>query len=159
MGGTWRRLTFSPTNHPVSGAQAIFINRFTNVSHGAITDQLEKLKVEEQSVPNTHGGAPFVVKIQLNSHAAVGPSFLALKDKGEMVDSSVDGRDMLIYDRQRTLRVIAFSGTGEPGSFNDVADVVKEKGYQGLKVFCWAIRSGDWTVDVCIDHLPEWENW
>lgn len=145
----------------VPGAHAVVFNRFTNVSPSDpdLKDQMEKLKRGEKHVPNTHGGAPFVVKVQLNSHPARGSSGPTLHERAKIADPSMDGKTMLIYDRQRTLRVIALAGAGEPGSFNDVANLVKERGYQSLKVFCWAIRSGESTIDVCIDRLPEWENW
>jgi hypothetical protein len=120
---------------------------------------MEKLEVEDQSVPNTHGGAPFVVKVQLNSYKAGGAMWAAADTKGILDLSIDDATNVLIYDRQRTFRVTASSDTGEPGPFTDVAHLVKEKGYKGLKLFCWAIRSGDSTVDVCIDRLPEWQNW
>lgn len=72
MGGTWRRLTFVPATHPIPGLHAIFVNRFTNVFHGELEDQVKKLKPDRKSIPNTHGSAPFVVKVQLNSLEAGG---------------------------------------------------------------------------------------
>lgn len=159
MGGTWRRLTFVPATHPIPGLHAIFVNRFTNVFHGELEDQVKKLKPDRKSIPNTHGSAPFVVKVQLNSLEAGGHAWPALQDTGRTVDPPTNWKSMSIYDRERTFRVIAFTGIGNAATSDDVANLVNEKGDQGLKTFCWAIRSGESTVDVCIDHLPEWQKW
>ncbi|KAF8515636.1 hypothetical protein JB92DRAFT_3142781 [Gautieria morchelliformis] len=163
-GGTWRRLTFTAASqrtlsHCPPGTQVLYANRFTNTTHAEeFEKQVEKMKQEENGVLNIHGEAPFVVKVQLNSHAAGGPSWgLGMQNPGTL-SALLDGTDMLIYDRQRTFRVNVLAWNGERGAFNDVASVVRQ-GYQGLKTFCWAIRSGDSTVDVCIDRLPEWQNW
>ena len=158
-GGTWRRLTFVPATHPIPGLQAVFVNRFTNIFHEELEDQVKNSKLDRKSIPNTHGSAPFVVKVQLNSLAAGGHAWPALQDTGRTVDPPTNGKSMYIYDRERTFRVTAFTGIGDAGTFDDVANVVNEKGYQGLKMFCWAIRSGESTVDVYIDHLPEWQKW
>ncbi|KAF8515635.1 hypothetical protein JB92DRAFT_2810702 [Gautieria morchelliformis] len=135
-GGTWRPLTFTSASQRVPGMSGSFLNRYTDIA--LEKGKFQKLKQEEDGVPNVHGGAPFIVKVQLSCRG---------------------GPDMLIYDRQRSFRVTALPGLGERGAFTDVAKVVREKGYQGLKVFCWAIRTGDSTLDVCIDQLPEWQNW
>jgi hypothetical protein len=64
------------TIHHASQEHKRYCNRFANANlAGEFENQLERKKLEEQGVLNTHGEAPFVLKAQLNSHAAGGPSW------------------------------------------------------------------------------------
>jgi hypothetical protein len=160
MGATWKRLTFTSGAHPIPGKHALYINRFTNSFPEEMKDQLGKAQSRAGDVPNTHGGAAFIVKVQLNSSTAGSPASPLIEEwNGGPQNPVLDGSSMLIYDRQRMFEVWVSKKTVDNECFEDVAEVVREKGYRGLKVFCWAIRTGEWTVDLCLDHLPEWQRW
>ncbi|KAF7305392.1 hypothetical protein HMN09_00791500 [Mycena chlorophos] len=107
---------------------------------------------ENEPPENTHGTSPFIVKVQLNSPNARGPAYQIMPDLG------VEGRTMLIYDQRRTFEVMVWAAR-DPVVYESVADVVRRTGERGLKTFCWAMRTGDWTLDICVDYLPDWQNW
>jgi hypothetical protein len=69
------------------------------------------------------------------------------------------GISILIYDRRRSFEVTLTKYICPDSSFNLLAELVKTKGRRGLKIFCWATRSGDWSLDLCVDQLPEWQQW
>jgi hypothetical protein len=106
--------------------------------------------------PNTHGSTPFVVKMQLNSANVhtVADTMLAPGQK-----PAQSGISILIYDRRRSFEVTLTKYICPDSSFNLLAELVKTKGRRGLKIFCWATRSGDWSLDLCVDQLPEWQQW
>jgi hypothetical protein len=111
-------------------------NRFDNVQHRDMLKHTEK--ASDGPLANMYGSTPFVVKVQLNV---------------------IHGGDLLIYDRRRAFEVSVTKALSPPAAFNTIAEVVKTKGERGLKAFCWATRSGEWTVDICTDQLPDWQKW
>ncbi|KAF7290760.1 MYND-type domain-containing protein [Mycena indigotica] len=157
-GARWHRLTFIDGQQlpSIPGAVAFTWNKFDIVQH-----RVERLEKQEQLVAdeppeNTHGSSTFIVKVQLSSSNARGPGYQLLQK--QFTPSELEGSTMLIYDQKRVFEVTVMRD-GDRASFDAVADVVRSKGERGLKVFCWAVRTADWTVDICLDHLPDWQNW
>ncbi|KAJ7471965.1 hypothetical protein FB451DRAFT_1090161, partial [Mycena latifolia] len=154
QGAKWQGLTFVLADHPMPGALSMRISKYDNVQHNDAQKRME-LSVQNQGPPtNTHGTTPFIVKVQVNSSTALGPAHPLFNKK-----PSNDGADILIYDQRRTLEVMVMRASSDPAHFNAVVDVVKAKGDRGLKTFCWAIRTGEWTIDICLDRQPEWQMW
>lgn len=133
-----------------------FINQYTSPQR----DQNEIMnysEVTQEPPPNVHGSKPFVIKMQLSSTT---PSAMAMpwEALGNSKDMAAHGTTLLIYDRQRSFQVqVIRKGIGE--SFDDFAELVQQKGPKGIKLFCWATRKNDWELDICMDALPEWQEW
>ncbi|KAJ7213095.1 hypothetical protein GGX14DRAFT_446280 [Mycena pura] len=146
--GTWKEIT-------VHRPTEFNLNRYDIIGHPDVYDRsFEHFKTTPPE--NVHGTQPFIVKIQL---AAADASNLAVVT-GQRVDPrGIDGQSMLIYDRQRSIEFTMDTQRSDPVEFNAVAGIVKQKGERGLRVFCWATRSGDWTLRLCLDHLPEQQKW
>ncbi|KAJ7037027.1 hypothetical protein C8F04DRAFT_1036017 [Mycena alexandri] len=110
------------------------LNRYEVVGHPEIyARSFEHFK--STAPDNIHGTLPFIVKVQL---AAADASNLPA-----VIGQKV-GLDKL---------------SANPVEFETVAGLVREKGFRGLRLFCWATRSGDWTLRLCLDHLPEEQKW
>ncbi|KAJ7640399.1 hypothetical protein DFH06DRAFT_1215894 [Mycena polygramma] len=156
----WQGLTFVSAHHPIPNAYALRLNRYDNVQHfdaqKRLDDAVKEHDNEEppQAPVNTHGTTPFIVKVQLNSSQAKGPAHTLFPS-----DADHDGSGMLIYDQRRTLEGTVLRGYPETTSFEAVAEVVKKRGDRGIKAFFWAVRTGEWTIDVCLDQAPEWQLW
>nr|GAT49814.1 predicted protein [Mycena chlorophos] len=157
----WKSLNFAGGRPSMLSADSgkyqssMTLNKFDIVQHHEkkriYTINTEELD-ENEPPENTHGTSPFIVKVQLNSPNARGPAYQIMPDSG------VEGRTMLIYDQRRTFEVMVWAAR-DPVLFESVADVVRRTGERGLKTFCWAMRTGDWTLDICVDYLPDWQNW
>lgn len=133
--------------HPPGTVQLLY-NRYDNVQHREDPDTTDPTAPP----PNTHGSTPFIVKVQLNSSDV----HTFADTPGKKVSKS--GVSILIYDRRRTLEATLLK-FAFPAAFEPIAELVRTKGPRGLKTFCWATRSGDWSLDLCIDQLPEWQQW
>lgn len=81
--------------------------------------------------PNVYGNAPFLVKIQLDL---------------------VLGIQMLVYDRQRSFEVFV-KVLENSGTFAQIADEIAA-GSHGSKIYRWARRTGEWTLDICLGREP-----
>ncbi|KAJ6516791.1 hypothetical protein C8R47DRAFT_1313162 [Mycena vitilis] len=156
----WQGLTFVSAHRPVPNAYALRLNRYDNIQHFDVQKRLDDAVKEHdneeppQAPVNTHGMTPFIVKVQLNSSQAKGPAHTLFPS-----DPDHDGSGMLIYDQRRTLEGTVLSEGSETTSFEAVAEVVKKRGDRGIKAFFWAVRTGEWTIDVCLDEAPEWQLW
>ncbi|KAJ7666874.1 hypothetical protein DFH06DRAFT_1086032 [Mycena polygramma] len=137
----WQGLTFVLAHYsPIHNSAALRMNKYDIVQHDDFLDINDHNGMGPPQAPvNTHGATPFIVKVQIN-----------------WLQSN---SDMLIYDQRRTIEVKVLLASSEPASFNAVTEVVKKRGERGLKAFFWAIRTGEWTIDVCLDHAPEWQLW
>ncbi|KAJ7161546.1 hypothetical protein C8R46DRAFT_1353406 [Mycena filopes] len=62
-------------------------------------------------------------------------------------------------DRQASIEVGMERASADPAEFEAIAGLVQEKGFRGLRLFCWATRSGDWTLRICMDHFPQEQKW
>ncbi|KAJ6632517.1 hypothetical protein B0H10DRAFT_1772243 [Mycena sp. CBHHK59/15] len=153
-GAKWQGLTFILADQYRPGAHSLRISRYDNVQHHDALKRLENAKHSQGPPPNTHGTMPFIVKVQVNSASAHGPAYPLFSSNPRN-----DGSDMLIYDQRRTIDIMVLRASSDAVQFCAVADVVREKGERGLKAFCWAIRTGEWTIDICLDQLPEWQKW
>nr|GAT49634.1 predicted protein [Mycena chlorophos] len=159
QGAKWQSLPFNGPS-PLRGMYAFTVNKFDIVQH----QDIEKRKVEaigasgEPTEPpeNTHGASPFIIKVQLSSPNAQGHAHQLFND--QTTRTMPEASSMLIYDQRRTFEVNVWA-QNDPVSFKAVADVVRNKGDRGIKTFCWAVRSGEWTMDICLDDLPDWQNW
>ncbi|KAJ7915684.1 hypothetical protein B0H13DRAFT_1999818 [Mycena leptocephala] len=140
QGAKWQGLTFVLADRPVPNGLSLRINRYDN---------------RRGAPPNTHGNVPFIVKIQVNSSKAQGPAHTLFPQ-----DPSDDTSNMLIYDQRQILDVALLRSSSEEATpFDAITEVVKAKGDRGIKAFFWAIRTGEWTMDVCLDRFPEWQKW
>ncbi|KAJ7150502.1 hypothetical protein C8R43DRAFT_1005979 [Mycena crocata] len=158
-GATWKTVKFLPFEifqrlACPPGAVPVRYNRYDTVQHREMDYDVPD---SDPTIPppNTHSSSPFIVKVQLNS-ADVNNFADAAMPLEKKVRSGVS---MLIYDRRRTIEVTVVKFDCPAAAFDPIAELVQTKGQRGLKVFCWATRSGDWTLDLCTDHLPEWQQW
>ncbi|KAJ7226886.1 hypothetical protein GGX14DRAFT_417564 [Mycena pura] len=156
QGAKWQRLTFILLGQYEPGAYAFRVSRHDIVQHGDMQKRVSTPKeLESQGSPeNTHGAAPFIVKVQVSSSDAKGPAYQLMEKQ-----TGTDGVNILIYDQRRSLDVMVLRDRSDAADYNAVVDVVKRKGERGIKAFCWAIRTGEWTIDICFDRLPEWQKW
>ncbi|KAJ7747644.1 hypothetical protein DFH07DRAFT_575751 [Mycena maculata] len=153
QGATWQGLTFILADQYMPGAYSLRVSRYDTVQHGDIQKRVDLSKTNQGPPPNTHGTTPFIVKIQINSSTAQGPAYPVIGQR-----PGGDGSDFLIYDQRRTIDVMVLR-TADAAQFDAVAEVVRTKGERGLKVFCWAIRTGEWTMDICLDRVCDWQKW
>ncbi|KAJ7681870.1 hypothetical protein DFH06DRAFT_1314122 [Mycena polygramma] len=146
--GNWQTITFQ--------RPATFnLNRYEIVGHPEI--YARSFDFMKTSPPeNIHGSLPFIVKIQL---AAADASNLPAVIGQQVDPREHDGQSILIYDRQMSMEVELRKGTADPGDFGAVAALVSSQGFRGLRLFCWARRLADWTLELCLDHLPEEQKW
>ncbi|KAF8147737.1 hypothetical protein K438DRAFT_1625856 [Mycena galopus ATCC 62051] len=144
QGAKWQSLTFVSADHPRPNTTALRYNKYDSFQNGGAQQRLARMTQENFENPappsNTHGTSPFIIKLQVNSSRAQ------------------DGTEMLIYDQRRTIEVTVLR-TSEETSFDTIKEVVYEKGERGLKAFFWAVRTGEWTMDVRMDQFPEWQKW
>ncbi|KAJ7764899.1 hypothetical protein B0H16DRAFT_1413785 [Mycena metata] len=158
QGAKWQGITFILADLQVAGHYALRISRFDNVQHNDMGLRMERAKDNQGPPENTHGTTPFIVKIQVNSSQALGPAHTILPS-----NARDDGSNILIYDQRRTIDVIVLrapeASEEEAAPFDAVTALVREKGDRGIKAFCWAIRTGEWTLDICLDRLPDWQKW
>ncbi|KAJ7688956.1 hypothetical protein B0H17DRAFT_1331915 [Mycena rosella] len=143
QGAKWQGLTFILADQYKPGAYSLRISRYDNVQHNDAQKRMELAKHNQGPPANTHGTTPFIVKVQVNSSTALGPAHPLFKSNAQN-----DGGDMLIYDQRRTIDVMVLRASSDVAQFSAVADVVKAKGERGIKTFCWAIRTGEWTIDI-----------
>ncbi|KAH9925057.1 uncharacterized protein BXZ73DRAFT_50096 [Epithele typhae] len=85
--------------------------------------------------PNAWGEKPFVVKFQ------AGMQHMPMH--------------LMMYDRKRSFQVF-FVQQDDPTLFAEfLAEVRRPRGgHEGLKMYRWARRTGDWTFNVCLDRAP-----
>ncbi|KAJ7119644.1 hypothetical protein C8R44DRAFT_706503 [Mycena epipterygia] len=137
QGAKWQGLTFILADQHTPGAYSLRISRYDNVQHNDMEKRMELAKHNQGGPPvNTHGAMPFIVKVQINSSSALAAN-----------------------DQRRTIDVMVLRASSEEAHFNAVAEVVRTKGDRGIKAFCWAIRTGEWTIDICLDQFPEFQMW
>ncbi|KAJ7302330.1 hypothetical protein DFH08DRAFT_1089806 [Mycena albidolilacea] len=155
QGAKWQSLTF--VAYP-NGMFAFRYNKYDNVQHEDTHKRWKEIEENLDDGPpsNTHGTTPFIVKLQVSSSMAQSPGHTRVPEK-----SLHDGTSFLIYDQRRTIDVTVLREFSDAASFDGVKEVMRGKGPggRGLKAFFWAIRTGEWTLDVCLDRFPEWQSW
>lgn len=87
-------------------------------------------KGEEEVAPNEHGDNPFLIKAQYNGSP-----------------------HMMVYDRTRALETY-FNRDDNPALFDQIAELVREKGFMGMKIYLWAKRTGDFELSLALDKVP-----
>ncbi|KAJ6510595.1 hypothetical protein C8R45DRAFT_964605 [Mycena sanguinolenta] len=154
QGGKWQGLTFVPVDRPSAGLYGLRVNKYDTVAD--LQKRLDRMKEGGEPNPpsNTHGTTAFIVKIQVNSASAKGPAHTLFPS-----DPSQDGSFLFIYDQRRTIDVSVPRESAEAASFDAVREVLRAKGERGIKGFFWAIRTGEWGLDICLDRFPEWQKW
>ncbi|KAF7328860.1 MYND-type domain-containing protein [Mycena venus] len=154
----WQTLTFVLADDARPERYVFRWNKYDNVQHNDIQKLMDRIKDKKEGdqgpPPNTHGTTPFIIKLQVSSSKAMGPAHTLFA-----ADPKNDGADFLIYDQRRTIEVAVVRASSDTAAFDSVTEVVQAKGERGLKAFFWAIRTGEWTMDVCLDRLPEWQKW
>lgn len=86
---------------------------------------------EEEVPPNQHGDNPFLIKIQYNGTP-----------------------HMMVYDRTRALET-HFNRSDNPKLFDQIAGLVRGKGFMGMKIYVWAKRTGDFELSLALDKVPD----
>ncbi|KAJ6531444.1 hypothetical protein DFH09DRAFT_1326597 [Mycena vulgaris] len=165
-GAKWQTIPLIPVNNFMKlallpGAVPFRFNRYDNVQHGDVTNpDVEKADFDTPP-PNTHGSTPFIVKVQLQLSSDDVRKYpdVIIDPLYKPSQASISSTSLLIYDRRRTFEATVVKFVCPADAFDPVADVVRAKGQRGLKLFCWATRSGDWNLDLCIDQFPEWQQW
>ncbi|KAJ7181442.1 hypothetical protein C8R43DRAFT_1116814 [Mycena crocata] len=146
--GTWKEFTF---RRPF----AVHINRYDVVQHSDISERNLAHFNPTGAPENTHGEAPFIVKIQL---AAADASNLAtITGQNAGLPGPGDRQSMLIYDRHRSLEAELQTRYSDAAELKAVAGAVIAHGNRGLRLFCWANGTGYWTMRVCLDLFPDQE--
>ncbi len=132
-GGTWAALPFVTTMPQYEGGVAVIVNRFNSARPE------EPRGPNDTSVPsNIHGDKVFLIKIQIGGMGGEG--------------------NLLIYDRQRSMQVY-FIQSMDREVFKKFREEIEgpRGGYNGLKMFRWAKRFGDFQLSVCLDRAPQEE--
>ncbi|KAJ7641527.1 hypothetical protein FB45DRAFT_358999 [Roridomyces roridus] len=150
----WKSIDFCSVDQ--AGMYSMRINQYDIVQHDDMRKRAEASKASKIQEPpvNMHGLVPFIVKVQLSASNAKGPAYPVVKVRPEL-----DGQSMLLYDQERVFEGMVNRRAADSEAFDDVAKVVKTKGDRGIKTFMWAIRTGEWTIDLCLDSLPDWQKW
>lgn len=63
---------------------------------------------------------------------------------------------VMIYDRQCSFKVF-FGESENPSAYAEIQAEMRgpRGGYEGMKMYRWAKRTGDWELSVCLDRVPE----
>ncbi|KAJ7641528.1 hypothetical protein FB45DRAFT_359008 [Roridomyces roridus] len=155
----WKSATFVSADEPQPGLFSVRISQYDIVQHQDTQKRMEALfsNVNKGPPTNTHGLVPFIVKVQLQSSKAKGPAYPVMKELGG-TPPELDGKSFLVYDQRKTFEVMVFQDANSE-VFDDVLKVIKSRGERAIKTFMWAIRTGDWTIDLCLDTLPDLQRW
>ena len=139
--GVWQAVRFSPPDIPLKDKGK---DRFMILfNRSGMPSELSAQKVGDADggpPPNVHGSDPFFVKIQV-----------PLMDFGVDKDHVMNG--MMVYDRRRTF-VGYIQRQTDPSAYARIDALVRAKGVGGLKIYRWAKRVADWTLDICLDAEP-----
>ncbi|KAF7329240.1 MYND-type domain-containing protein [Mycena kentingensis (nom. inval.)] len=147
----WHRITFTTRGCRPNGIVIYNIGRFDIVQHGDIYNNNSLPMLFDSSSPqNTHGATPFIVKVQVLTKNLVGP------DGKTMVDPDLE--QVMFYDKSRALDVLFLRSPETEADFRRMGELVRRQG-NPAKGFVWALRTGDWTIDVCVNSFPEPQKW
>ncbi|KAJ7641539.1 hypothetical protein FB45DRAFT_1054033 [Roridomyces roridus] len=136
--GNWTSITFRRVDRPVPGVHRLKILDITH--HEDVIQRRRAMLDSCKTVPpvvNTHGVTPFIVKIHV--------PFVRL----------IENEDAMVLDEKRTFEVsVERSASGDPSKFDKLVQVVR-KSTAEVGMFLYAIRTGDWTIDLCLDSFPD----
>ncbi|KAI9056703.1 hypothetical protein FKP32DRAFT_1598891 [Trametes sanguinea] len=139
-GGRWMKVHFRAAAPEMVGKRATILSRYTDVTRpeeviaSAIKTPLSAVPV---TPPNIHGEKVFLVKVM----AAM---------------AGLSAETMMLHDRQRSF------GVGFVVLKDDwmvYAELLQEMsgprgGEDGLNMYRWAKRVGDWELSICLDRPP-----
>ncbi|KAG9028966.1 hypothetical protein FS837_003679 [Tulasnella sp. UAMH 9824] len=129
-GATWSTMRFGTTSLPVPKDGAYIVRwSMEGGGHTKVATKAAK-RGEEKVPPNEHGENPFLIKVQYNGSP-----------------------EMMVYDRTRALETF-FNKNENPRMFDQLAALVKEKGFMGMKIYVWAKRTGDFELSLALDKIP-----
>ncbi|KAJ7060580.1 hypothetical protein C8F01DRAFT_1143173 [Mycena amicta] len=163
QGGTWQSVTFTTAQNRPGGLYIARISKFDIVQHNELQERANVYvgdNIDTSSPENTHGLTPFIVKVQVIRNT-IGPGGLPARqmDAGMHGDK---GAHIMVYDERRELDVMLWREPTTMVQWDKIAALVAPQRRMpmiNLKVFCWAVRTGDWTLDICLDRFPEPQVW
>ncbi len=137
-GGTWHTVQLRASIPGMEGKYVAHISSRTSTSLGL--ERATTIQPVDDSAPpppNVYGDRPFLVKLQIGL-SGIGT-----------------GANMMLYDRKRTVHAFVYLDD-DAWTF---AELVKEMkgprgGHDGVKMYRWARRVGDWELSVCLDRAP-----
>ncbi|KAG8992101.1 hypothetical protein FRB94_012009 [Tulasnella sp. JGI-2019a] len=98
------------------------------------------LNAASEPPPNNHGTKPFIVKVQVQYN-------------GDDTDP------MMVYDCKRTFTFMypkSGEDRDEAAKYDAVARLVRSNtAWNGVKMFFWARRTGDWELSLALDKVPD----
>ncbi|KAK7685082.1 hypothetical protein QCA50_011919 [Cerrena zonata] len=129
-GGTWRTIRVSSCLPGTSGMFASDMNQLASTRRpfGPMT------QVDGTSPPpNIHGSRVFLIKLQFGSS------------------------HLYIYDRKKSMKCFFVKDNTNREVFDEFLVEMQRSPrvmHDGLKMYRWAKREGDWDLSVCLDKLP-----
>lgn len=144
QGGTWApfKVTLDFESDGQKQGYAFHIDNRKPISTSDLKSQVISIK-DAAPPPNVHGTKPFLVKIQRPLVGGV---------PGTELSSS---HSMFVYDRQRSFK-LHFYGRENPELYNKTyVMIANESSCNGVKMYRWARRSDDWTLEICLDKVPD----
>lgn len=116
------------------------INHLSPMQHSGVT-YIEENNGDVNPPPNTHASSPFLVKMQMGTICYKGMTrfrcFLGF------------------YDELRTITVNSLREECDPELWEKLDSTLARLGsLDGVKLFVWARRTGEWELSVTLDPLP-----
>ena len=137
-GGRWVPITFQTSFPGVDSTKSRYmtnINKFSSDLSGRST-MTRELKDTDPAPPDVWGDKVFMIKFQV-------PATFGEPDH------------IMIYDRKRSFRVFVLR-KNNPAFGDFYAEMLSPRGgFQGLKMYRWAKRTGEWGLSVCLDRQPQ----
>lgn len=133
--GTWIEATFCDDPFGVEGKVTVTVNH----SSGKIENRRPNATDPH---PNIHGSKPFVVKVQRPLYPP----------------QSTSHATMLVYDQKRTFQG-HITAADNPQFWREALPMMPFNSSK-QKIYCWAKRSADWRLSICLDRevgeTPQW---
>ncbi|KAI0329865.1 hypothetical protein GY45DRAFT_1324470 [Cubamyces sp. BRFM 1775] len=140
-GGRWVTITFQP-QFPlpqipgVDMSKVSFMSNLNKFSSDLNSSGTREVKDSGAPPPNVWGDRVFMIKLQIGM-------------------GSQDPRHMMIYDRKRSFQGFMLR-ENNPCFADFYAEMLGPRGgFDGLKMYRWAKRTGDWELSVCLDRQPQ----
>ncbi|KAF7305409.1 MYND-type domain-containing protein [Mycena chlorophos] len=160
QGGTWHSITFTTAQNKPGGLYVAYISKFDICQHQDIQTRSKNTygpNVDASPPANTHGLTPFIVKVQImtpNTPGLMGMPAM-LPERGMNGDELVH---VMIYDQKRGLDVMVMRTDTTATDWSKLCGVVMAQ-RQLIKGYAWAVRTGEWTLDICLNRIPAWQVW
>lgn len=139
---SWDRLRFcNPSQGPLQADIQINFDLRSPVHHFGMTSEIG---VNNSPPPNTHASLPFLVKMQMSTIYGRGYG-----------DPSIPRCFLLFYDELRTISVNSLREECDPELWVKLDSTLARLGsLDGVKLFVWARRTGEWELSITLDPLP-----